>query len=36
MPQKVDNKRLKNWIIQLIQDKWLPPGYKKERESQLI
>ena len=36
MPQKVDDERLKNRIVQLVQDEWLPPGYKKERESQSI
>jgi hypothetical protein len=36
MPQGKDDERLKNRIVQLVKDQWLPPGYKKEHESQFV
>ena len=36
MPQGKDDERLKNRIVQLVKDHWLPPGYEKEHESKSV
>lgn len=36
MPQGKDDERLKNRIVQLVKDQWLPPGYEKEHESKSV